>query len=103
MCSFTCPIGGSKFSQGPGQGKHIVFVTGDAKQDWWRISEGQHLGPRPELVEEIGAVGGKPFWIYSVIGFIHVGSERLGWELPSEMTEGPKEILGGAAATMVTT
>lgn len=36
--------------------KHIIFITNDAKDDWWWTVESQGkktIGPRPELVEEI--------------------------------------------------
>ncbi|MDP4490138.1 PIN-like domain-containing protein [Pseudoalteromonas piscicida] len=34
--------------------EHIIFVTDDVKSDWWHISNGKRVGPRPELVDEIG-------------------------------------------------
>jgi len=74
-------------SQQAGTAVPVIFVTDDAKDDWWRISGGQRLGPRPELVEEIGDAGGKPFWTYSVSRFLLAGSGRLGWEVPAEMTD----------------
>lgn len=64
----------------------VIFVTDDAKEDWWRISDGQRLGPRPELVEELESAGGRPFWTYSVSRFVQVGSQKLGWELSLEIT-----------------
>lgn len=32
--------------------KHLIFITDDKKKDWWHLSKGKVLGPRPELVEE---------------------------------------------------
>jgi hypothetical protein len=67
----------------------ILFVTDDAKRDWWRQSEGERLGPDPRLTEELAEAGGSPFWMYSVSRFIEAGFERLGWELGPE---GPQEL-----------
>jgi hypothetical protein len=33
-------------------GRPAIFVTQDAKEDWWRRSKGETYGPRPELVVE---------------------------------------------------
>ncbi|MEU7531357.1 PIN domain-containing protein [Saccharothrix sp. NPDC042600] len=33
--------------------KPVVFVTGDNKEDWWRVEAGQRRGPRVELVQEM--------------------------------------------------
>jgi hypothetical protein len=64
----------------------VIFVTDDAKEDWWRKSEGQNLGPHPELVEELADVGGSPFWMYSVSRFMTVGAQRLGWDVQTDVT-----------------
>jgi hypothetical protein len=32
---------------------HIIFVTDDTKEDWWKIVSGKTLGPRLELIDEI--------------------------------------------------
>ena len=36
----------------------VLFITGDIKEDWWRRVDGQTIGPRPELVEEIKTEAG---------------------------------------------
>ena len=36
----------------------MLLVTGDVKDDWWRIESGQAKGPRPELVAEMADVAG---------------------------------------------
>jgi hypothetical protein len=64
----------------------VIFVTNDVKQDWWRMADGQLLGPRPELVEEIAAEGGSPFWAYTVSGFVDAASRLLGWEVAPNVT-----------------
>lgn len=63
----------------------MIFVTDDRKEDWWRIEQGQPLGPHPELAEEMAAKGGKPFWIYSVGRFVQIVAERMGWPQSSDV------------------
>lgn len=38
--------------------RDILFVTGDVKEDWWRLRNGKPLGPRNELAEELQAQAG---------------------------------------------
>ncbi|MFB7255726.1 PIN domain-containing protein [Streptomyces nojiriensis] len=46
------------------RGGDFVFVTGDFKEDWWRIRNSMPVGPRNELSEEfIGEVAGRFFML----------------------------------------
>lgn len=65
----------------------VMFVTDDAKRDWWRSYGGERLGPDPRLTEELAKDGGSPFWMYSVSRFIEAGGSRMGWDPPPEGTE----------------
>lgn len=51
-------------------GAPVIFVTDDVKEDWWSISAGQTLGPRPALLQEMMAVAGQPFWMYRAAAFM---------------------------------
>jgi PIN domain-containing protein len=48
----------------------FIFITDDAKDDWWQIVGGQRIGPRPELLDEAFREGG-------VEGFLLESSERF--------------------------
>lgn len=48
----------------------FIFVTDDAKEDWWQVLAGRRIGPRPELLDEAIREGG-------VEGFIVETSERF--------------------------
>jgi len=52
------------------QDKDVVFVTEDAKKDWWLESRGKTLGPRPELINEFHGVTGKKVLILRVASFL---------------------------------
>jgi hypothetical protein len=54
----------------------IVFITDDAKEDWWQIHRGAKFGPRPELLEEFRAHAVQDFHIYELGQFLRVAAER---------------------------
>ena len=41
--------------------KPLLFVTDDAKEDWWLIHEERTIGPRPELLREFAKLLGVKF------------------------------------------
>lgn len=51
--------------------KHVIFVTGDRKEDWWWKEQGKTIGPRSELVREISTKAGvEVFWMYELGNFL---------------------------------
>jgi hypothetical protein len=54
----------------------IVFISDDAKEDWWWIHRGRKLGPRPELVEELKDRTGQEFHIYEFAQFLRIAAIR---------------------------
>jgi PIN like domain len=62
----------------------IIFVTDDAKDDWWLRMGGQTVGPHPLLLEEIEREApGIPFHMYSGEVFLEQARKRLDAELAS--------------------
>lgn len=57
--------------------KPIIFVTSDSKEDWWWEHKGQTVGPRPELIQEMQAFAGMPFYMYSMEQFISYAQSFL--------------------------
>jgi len=57
--------------------KPIIFVTDDAKEDWWWISQGETVGPRPELVTEMKVRSGVAFYMYSSNQFMTFARDYL--------------------------
>jgi len=45
--------------------KGVIFVTDDAKEDWWLITGEERIGPRPELLQEFRAETGNNIYVYS--------------------------------------
>lgn len=55
----------------------IIFISDDAKEDWWWIHRGRKLGPRPELVEEFKGESGQDFHIYEFSQFLRFAADRF--------------------------
>lgn len=55
-------------------GRPAVLITEERKSDWIRNEAGMNLGPEPSLRREFHAHANHPFWLYSVAGFMRVGS-----------------------------
>ena len=54
----------------------VVFISDDAKEDWWWKHKGRKLGARPELIEEFKQVSGQPFHIYEFGQFLRIAANR---------------------------
>lgn len=74
----------------------VVFVTDDAKDDWWwKIkSDGPKiLGPRPELRDEASRVGGiVQFNMYKPEGFLTYSKEFLQSEISNEAIQEVRDV-----------
>lgn len=58
------------------EGRPVIFVSDDAKEDWWWLHRGRKIGPRPELVEEFLTESGQDFHIYEFGSFLRFAAER---------------------------
>ncbi|EGY02187.1 hypothetical protein AZA_49093 [Nitrospirillum viridazoti Y2] len=55
----------------------VIFISDDAKEDWWWIHRGRKMGPRPELIEEFRAEAGQDFHIYEFSQFLRFAADRF--------------------------
>jgi hypothetical protein len=58
-------------------GRPAIFVTDDAKDDWWREVDGRSLGPRVELIAEFRRECGQWLHMYKPDQFLKFAGERL--------------------------
>ena len=76
--------------------KRLIFVTDDAKEDWWWIvkSDGpKTIGPRPELIEEAKRLGGvEYFHMYKPETFLAFASSYLKTDVSSEALEEVRDV-----------
>lgn len=55
----------------------VIFISDDAKEDWWWIHRGRKMGPRPELIEEFRAEAAQDFHIYEFSQFLRFAADRF--------------------------
>lgn len=55
----------------------VIFISDDAKEDWWWIHRGRKMGPRPELIEEFRVEAGQDFHIYEFSQFLRFAADRF--------------------------
>jgi hypothetical protein len=65
----------------------VVFISDDAKEDWWWTYRGRKLGPRPELVDEFRVCSDQDFHIYEFTQFLRIAADRH-----PEIQEGVEEV-----------
>lgn len=70
----------------------IIFITDDNKEDWWWVSEGKKIGPRPELVEEIHRKASVLFYMYPPERFMDYAREYLAVSVKQESIDEVHEI-----------
>lgn len=57
--------------------KPVIFITDDAKEDWWLIHEDRTMGPRPELLKEFVQATSQQCYLYSSEGFLRYADQHL--------------------------
>jgi hypothetical protein len=55
----------------------VIFISDDAKEDWWWIHRGRKMGPRPELIEEFRTESAQDFHIYEFSQFLRFSAEHF--------------------------
>lgn len=59
----------------------VLFVTEDAKEDWWIRDGSGTIGPRPELVQEMHDKAKSRFWMYRFEPFLVHAAKHFDIEL----------------------
>ena len=62
---------------GRAEKKPTIFITEDAKLDWWQIQGDRTIGPRPELIAEYVGETGCQFHMYSSAQFMNFARTYL--------------------------
>lgn len=65
--------------------KNIILVTNDQKEDWWNISKGKTIGPRPELRKEFCETTKQKFHMYTMEGFLKYNKDKSGKEIETSV------------------
>jgi hypothetical protein len=71
----------------------VVYVTADAKDHWWQITDGRRYGARPELVDEARRRGGvEKFSMFLPDDFLGFANEALSAKVPRETLDEVREV-----------
>lgn len=57
--------------------KSIIFITDDAKKDWWKIASGRTIGPHPSLIKEFKDETSKDYYQYNSAQFLKFAKSNL--------------------------
>lgn len=64
--------------------RNIIFITDDAKEDWWQIHNGNTIGPRPELLQEIVREADIMFYMYQPSQFMEYAQKHFNQQIERE-------------------
>lgn len=72
---------------------HVIFITGDEKEDWWLEVKGKKVGPRYELIREfqVKTSTSKEFLMYRMDRFLKEFASDIGAEVLEEVKQIAKE------------
>jgi hypothetical protein len=71
---------------------HIIFITADNKEDWWRKEHGKTIGPHPELVDEILQAGASIFHMYTPDNFLRYAKHYLPLEIADQSIQQVEKV-----------
>ncbi|MDQ0876796.1 hypothetical protein QFZ77_005455 [Paenibacillus sp. V4I3] len=57
--------------------KPVIFITDDAKSDWWYRPYGKTIGPHPHLIQEMKKEANVSFYMYQTDQFIQFAKKYL--------------------------
>ncbi|MCB0194576.1 MAG: DUF4935 domain-containing protein [Anaerolineae bacterium] len=73
--------------------KHIILVTDEHKEDWWRKIGGKQIGPRLELIDEISSKAGVEFFhMYNSARFMSYAKKHFGLDIKQESIDQVREV-----------
>lgn len=75
--------------------KPVIFVTDDAKEDWWLIERGKTQGPRPELINEYWAEAERRIHLYEPLQFLKHAKDRTRLPVSDDSLDEVKEVSDG--------
>lgn len=78
--------------KGKSEKKSIILIVDEKKEDWWLISKGKIIGPRPELIEEMLTETGLPFYMYRADPFMENVRKYLSKEITQQAIDEVKEV-----------
>ena len=72
--------------------KPVVFVTSEKKEDWWQRTNGQTLGPRPEMIQEMYQHCGQAFYLYRTPRFLEEADQYFNQKTAEAVVKEVEEV-----------
>jgi hypothetical protein len=72
--------------------RSIILITDDRKSDWWLKSNGQTIGPNPQLRDEIISKANVDFYMYSSDPFMEQAHKYLKQEIKQNAIQEIRDI-----------
>lgn len=70
----------------------VLFITNDAKEDWWRLERRQTKGPNPQLVEEMRNFAGVRLFMLRPESFFKLAGDLLHIKVSRESVEEAQRV-----------
>lgn len=74
------------------RGTDVLFVTSDAKEDWWRREHGELKGPLPALMHEMRAIAGVRLYMLRPASLLTHAGNTLGIEVSAESVRDAERV-----------
>ena len=75
------------------QGKSLIFITDDRKDDWWKMEGSKTIGPHRRLVREMLQEGGISFYMYHPDRFMEYAKDYLGLRVKQEAIDEVRDVV----------
>lgn len=82
------------------QGKDIIFISDDAKEDWILSHKGRTIGLLPDLQKEFNLLTGKKIHLYNASRFTELASEFLDTKVSEETIKDIGSLQNDAAPVL---
>ena len=74
------------------EGRDVIFVTDDCKEDWWALYKDDKIGPRRELIREFRRfTGNHSIWFYTTDRFLEKARKDSGISVKSRTIDELKQ------------
>lgn len=84
------------------QQRNVLFVTDDRKDDWWWISKGRTIGPRPELRQEFHETTRQLYYQYTPSQLLEEAKKRgIGHDTSEETIREVRDLPSSASVSAI--
>jgi len=74
------------------EGRPMILVTSERKEDWWETHSGKRIGPRQELLREAHLAAAQRILIHQTEHFVQLSASRQGQEVKKDIFDEIRDI-----------